>query len=493
MRARTIREGSVGLLILLGIGLFGGLVLWLRGFNPANRPYELIAEFDDTAGVQIGTPVMYRGVSVGRVMSITPKSNTVELGLEITEKELRMPNEVIVETVESGLIGEMSVEITPLAELPPNAMEINPVGKGCDAELILCDGAQLAGVAGPSYEELLRSTSELMSLYADPELIAQLKTVLSTVADTTEDAGVLATEATLLTRLARDEIAPLSGSAQSAANSAAAAAGQVQVTAQQFELTAVELNSLISENRGTLVDTLNNVQVASAQLRIAADTLSPTLQSGELVGNLERLVSNASAASEDLQAITSSLNTPTNLVLLQQTLESARDALSSAQKVMADIDEITGDPAMREQIRDLIRGLGALVSSTQSLEEEAQVAQILSPANVEAVSGWIGEDTAENAATSIPQDYAQPDDRQQNDARQNDARQNDIRQEVRSDAPVSGESAQTDPVGSQLPILVFDGDRYIIRYTGQVAEGHEANIYRESKRDSRLPLSSIKD
>ena len=228
----------------------------------------------------------------------------------------------------------------------------------------------------------------------------------------------------------------------------------------------------------------------SAQLRVAADTLSPTLQSGELIGNLERLVSNASAASEDLQAITSSLNTPTNLVLLQQTLESARDALSSAQKVMADIDEITGDPAMRQQIRDLIRGLGALVSSTQSLEEEAQVAQILSPGNVVEVGEWTAEDTAENVAASTSDDYVRHRDMLQNNTQQNYYVQ---RNTSPANAPVSSEQAQSAPVGSQLPILVFDGERYIVRYAGQVAEGHEPNIYRESKRDSHLPLSSVKD
>ena len=108
-------------------------MLWLRGFNPTNRPYELIAEFEDTMGVQIGTPVLYRGVSVGRVMSITPKPNSVDVGLEITERSLRMPNAVRVETVESGLIGEISIEITPLVDLTAAADGMSPVGRGCDS------------------------------------------------------------------------------------------------------------------------------------------------------------------------------------------------------------------------------------------------------------------------------------------------------------------------------------------------------------------------
>ncbi|MEL7476255.1 MAG: MlaD family protein, partial [Cyanobacteria bacterium J06555_12] len=245
----------MGLLILLGVGLFGGLVLWLRGFNPASRPYELIAEFEDTMGVQVGTPVMYRGVSVGRVMSIDPQSNTVNVGIEITDKDLRIPNEVLVETVESGLIGEMSVEISPLVALSEAGMSMSPTGKDCDSNVILCDGATLEGVSGPSYEELLRSASELTDLFADPELVAQLKSVLETVTTTSADAGRLAQEATLLTRQARSELGPLSAAAQNATNSAAIAALQVGATAEQFSFTASEINSLIGENRGLLVDT----------------------------------------------------------------------------------------------------------------------------------------------------------------------------------------------------------------------------------------------
>ncbi|MEO0569798.1 MAG: MlaD family protein [Pseudomonadota bacterium] len=146
--------------------------------------------------VQIGTPVLYRGVSVGRVMSITPKPNSVDVGLEITERSLRMPNAVRVETVESGLIGEISIEITPLVDLTAAADGMSPVGRGCDSGLILCDGARLDGEMGPSYEELLRSASALTKLYADPELLAQLKDVLATVTVTSENAGRLAQEAT---------------------------------------------------------------------------------------------------------------------------------------------------------------------------------------------------------------------------------------------------------------------------------------------------------
>jgi phospholipid/cholesterol/gamma-HCH transport system substrate-binding protein len=89
------------------------------------------------------------------------------------------------------------------------------------------------------------------------------------------------------------------------------------------------------------------------------------------------LAANAAAASQNLNQITAALNTSENLVLLQQTLESARDVFQSAQKIMADVDELTGDPTVRNNFRDLINGLTNLVSSTQQLETETQLAQLL--------------------------------------------------------------------------------------------------------------------
>jgi len=218
---------------------------------------------------------------------------------------------------------------------------------------------------------------------------------------------------------------PLSEAARGATASASSAAQQVEAAAAQFTLTATDINGLIGENRGVLVDTLGNLQATSLQLRSAADVLTPTIQSGQLVGDLERLVSNASVASADLQSITSSLNTPANLILLQQTLESARDALASAQKVMADVDEITGDPAIRDQLRQLINGLSGLVSSTRSLEQQTEVARVLTPLSL-------------SATTTVPATQVLP-----------------------------KTAAEFD---EGLPILVFDGERYILRSDDRLAE-----------------------
>ena len=96
MRSRTVREGSVGLLILLGLGVLGGLFLWLRGFNPASRSYRAVIQFSEVAGIQVGAPVSFRGVSVGRVIEVRAGANAVDVEIEISPGTLVIPKNAII-------------------------------------------------------------------------------------------------------------------------------------------------------------------------------------------------------------------------------------------------------------------------------------------------------------------------------------------------------------------------------------------------------------
>ena len=113
MRARTIREGSVGLLILVGVAIFGALVLWLRGLSLGNRTYRLMVEFTNTPGMLPGTVVRYRGVPVGRILTIQTGANLVEVTVEIARGDLRIPSGSIVQANQTGLIGEVFLDILP--------------------------------------------------------------------------------------------------------------------------------------------------------------------------------------------------------------------------------------------------------------------------------------------------------------------------------------------------------------------------------------------
>ncbi|MEL6139549.1 MAG: MlaD family protein [Cyanobacteria bacterium J06628_6] len=419
MRSRTIREGSVGLLILGGIGLFGFLILWLRGITPGQRSYHLWVNFANTTGLQAGTSVSYRGVPVGRIVSIQPDTNTVNVRIEVLDGSLRIPAAVLIETTQSGLIGETAVAMTPLESLNDTQLAISPLASDCNSRVILCDGDRLEGSVGVSYEDLLRSTEKIADFIADPEITAEISQILKNTNDVAANVVDLTAELTVLAEETRQQIEPLAISARQATDSAASAAQQIEIstarTAQNLDITLAEVNSLLVANRGNLATTLDNISASSTELRNTLDVLAPRVRDGQFLNDLEQLSANALAASEDLRAITNTLNTTENLVLLQQTLESARDVFQGAQKIMADIDELTGDPAFRVNIRNLVNGLSGLVSSAQQLETQTQLAYLL--------------ENASAIATPVP--------------------------------------ASTAPPFPGDPILVFDGQRYTIRIAEQ--------------------------
>ncbi|MFE4105682.1 MlaD family protein [Almyronema epifaneia] len=381
MRARTIREGSVGLLILVGVGLFGVLVLWLRGLNPGQRSYRVLTDLENAEEIQIGTVVFYRGVPVGRIIEIDPGTNAVDIEIEITKPDFIIPSESVVETNQSGLIGETTVAIIPQERLPESALAMSPFGNQCDSSIIVCDGDRLPSAPGLSYDTLIRSADEIASALSDPELIEEVKVLVRNTSVITRNVVDLSDELTELTREVRREVAPVTATTRQTLLTASAAAAAAGEAARQVQLTAAEANSLLIANRASVVTTLNNLSASSDRLLSVVNSVAPTVEEGELISNLEILSSNAAAASDNLRSISQAFNTPENLVMLQQTLESARNVFQSAEKIMADVDELTGDPDFRNNIRNLVNGLSGLVSSTNTLQEQTQLAQVLEPAS----------------------------------------------------------------------------------------------------------------
>jgi phospholipid/cholesterol/gamma-HCH transport system substrate-binding protein len=153
----------------------------------------------------------------------------------------------------------------------------------------------------------------------------------------------------------------------------------------QFEDTAVDLSNaanqvtgLLQTNRGSLVSTLDNLQDASQDLKVAVKGLSPVIsriEKGKLLDNLEALAENGAKASASLKSLTSTVNNPVTLLGLAQTLDSARVTFQNTQKITTDLEQVTGNPKFRENLIRLINGLSKLVSSTETLDRQLTAAR----------------------------------------------------------------------------------------------------------------------
>jgi ABC-type transporter Mla subunit MlaD len=107
---------KVGLLTLLALVLLLGVVVRVKGrtFSSAKR---IEIRFNDVNGLRTGAGVQMMGIKVGQVEGITPviegSESFVKVKFVITEPNVEIPKASMFTIQQSGLIGELFLEITP--------------------------------------------------------------------------------------------------------------------------------------------------------------------------------------------------------------------------------------------------------------------------------------------------------------------------------------------------------------------------------------------
>jgi len=404
MRSRTLREGSLGLFIVLGLSLFAIAGLWLKGFQAGRTSYRFVAEFEHVAGIQDGATVRYRGVTVGRVISIAPGPNGVDMEIEIASSELLLPSGVKVEVNQGGFIGETAVDLLPSIEPIHEPSQIaKPLDNRCDSSLIICDGDRRQGQLGVSFDQLTRASLQFTRAFSDPAFLNELQILLQNTSGATAEISTLAQEISTLTELFQAEVQPLSTAALTTTASVDRAVNNINGTVDRVNQLMDTVNGLVEENRGNVVSTLNQVSQLSEELSLSAAALRPILLRADttlasvnttlteferstaldnidtVVANAVALSENAAIASVNLRDLSANLNDPDTLLQLQLTLDSARTTFENVEKITSDLDDLTGDPEFRENLRRTVNGLSGLVSATQQLDQYAQILRTIPP------------------------------------------------------------------------------------------------------------------
>ena len=104
---------AVGLFVIIGLLISFVSILWLGMSHYFEKGQYYVAFFDESVqGLDKDSPVKYRGVSIGRVMSITvaPDSTMIQVLLKM-ETEFRPAEELIAQLKSVGITGIMFVEL----------------------------------------------------------------------------------------------------------------------------------------------------------------------------------------------------------------------------------------------------------------------------------------------------------------------------------------------------------------------------------------------
>jgi phospholipid/cholesterol/gamma-HCH transport system substrate-binding protein len=433
MQSRAMREGSVGLMLIAGLGIFAAAALWLRGVGPGSQKYTVVAQFAEAAGIQQGGAVRFRGIRVGKIAAIRPSANGVEVVLEITDTNLKIPRNSIAEVSQTGLIGEPVIEIMPQEKVNVSGDLASAIDSNCDANTILCNNAEMPGRAGASFNELLRRATALVNRYESPEIVDGLRKTLTNASQAAADISLLSRKFSELPDSIKKELSTVSASAvtvtksldntvknadgaiqkvgkatdniavtvnkfgttaekfNNTADQISTTAGGINTTAADFSKLAKSVDGLVNENRQTFKTTLVSFNALTVDLRKTVNNLNPTIDklnttvakidSDALASDLKGTLANANKTAANLAALTGALNNPQTLDDLKVTLAAARVTFVNLQKITSDIDVLTGDPKVIENIKRLINGLNQLISQGETMEQQMKLAQELEPLN----------------------------------------------------------------------------------------------------------------
>lgn len=385
--SRTMRQATVGLLALASLATLGYAWVWLRGFG-GGRSYRAIIEFTNAGGMQSGTAVAYRGVRVGKVVGVQPRPTGVDIEVEISPGNLLIPRNSRIEANQSGLIGETAIDITPLQDLPLESEIAPPLDPSCDTDVIICDGSRLAGEAQLDVNALIRSLLRIANILSSPEFASNLNAVSRNASIALAEIAELGDE---VQNLFADEplTEPLAAITTAAAGIDEAATGinefvgsleaPLVTSLESLDATTARIANVIDNEGDTLRGTLSSIEATSDELRAAVAELTPVLaevSQSDIVENFDALSADAAAAVESVRGVTDRVGDPESIILLQKTLDSARAAFENVMKITADVDEVTGDPQFRDNVRELIEALENLLSSTQQLERQIAQAKL---------------------------------------------------------------------------------------------------------------------
>lgn len=389
MRSRTLKEGSVGLMIVGSIILFSALALWIRGFKFGTKSYTIVADFPDVNGIRLGDGVRYRGLRIGQIDEIVPGTNGVDVVISIDSEDLLIPSNSVIKARSSGLIGETFIDIVPESDLSADSSNLTPIGNQCDSSKIICDQARIQGERAITLDDILPYTYRFSKSYGEPEFVEKIDKTVQNSALAAKEIANLSRNTSILVKELQEEVDNITTITQTVSDVANKTSTELIATAQTYQETARQIGqltesveTLIAQNKTNLTTTLDSIGTTSDRLQNLVTKIDKTVDTADtekLATNLETLTTNATIASENLKTVSESFGSQESVVSLQQTLDSARVTFDNAQKITSDLESITGDPAFLENFRTLVDGLSNLVSTTEQLEQQVQTSKAIRP------------------------------------------------------------------------------------------------------------------
>jgi len=176
---------AVGLFVVSGFTLAIVVTIWLGMSRFLQQGRFYVTYFDESVqGLEIDSPVKYRGVFTGRVesISVAPDSKLIKVVLKI-ESGQKLDENIVAQMKSVGITGSMFVELDQKRKGEPD--QSPPLSFPSEYPIIASKPSEISGLIG-GFNEIL-SQIKAMSL---EEIAGKIKATLDNINQSVDDADV---------------------------------------------------------------------------------------------------------------------------------------------------------------------------------------------------------------------------------------------------------------------------------------------------------------
>jgi phospholipid/cholesterol/gamma-HCH transport system substrate-binding protein len=176
---------AVGLFVATGIAFAILVTIWLGMSRFLEKGRFYATYFDESVqGLDVDSPVKYRGVFSGRVesISVAPDSKLIKVILKI-DSDQKLDQNIVAQLKSVGITGSMFVELDQKKEGQPD--QSPHLSFPSEFPIIASKPSEISGLMG-GINELL---NQIKSLDLD-EIVGKIKTTLDNINQTVDDANV---------------------------------------------------------------------------------------------------------------------------------------------------------------------------------------------------------------------------------------------------------------------------------------------------------------
>lgn len=277
-------EAKVGAVSLLGLLLFGFMIVYLGGVSFGEKGYPLQAVFSEVGGLKEGNVVRYAGVDVGRVERVQTSDQGVEVRLRI-KPGVKIPEGSRFAIGTDGLLGEKFINIVPPRQ-STNYLAPNSVVQGEDPQGL----DKLIGSADRTLADIQKLVQSLNEVLGDEKVKAALKATALNSRDITDRLSEFSAALARMAVSNEQDVNAMVGNLRTMSVSLREVAGRVDKMVANFDNNG--------QTASDLREAIHNLKNTSIRVEKMAAALEGVATDPDTARNIKETLRNAREASE---------------------------------------------------------------------------------------------------------------------------------------------------------------------------------------------------